>query len=138
LEFIPIEGGEPLRSARETTQPNRDDAVYWATGLTGIYAEGSLRRTLNPVVRRVVERPTPKFDGPAPSADAVLDPFSVYEKGEALLRKELGALSAWHLVNIIVAYELSDEPAKALNRLPAATLIEMIVNAVRERVPSRR
>jgi len=138
LEFIPLDGGDPLRSARETTQPNREDAVYWATGLTSIYAEGALRRTLNPVIRRVVERPTAMFDGPAPTTDAVLDPFSVYEKGEALLRKELSALSAWHLVNIIVAYELSDEPARTLNRLPAATLIEMIVSGVREQVPTRR
>ena len=38
----------------------------------------------------------------------MLNPFSVYEKGEPLLRKQLGALSAWHLVNIVLAYELSD------------------------------
>lgn len=147
LEFIPLDRGEPLRSARETTQPNRQDAVYWATGLTAIYAQGSLRRTLNPVVRRVVERPSAKFDGPAPdlvsaattpevTPDAVLDPFSVYEKGEGLLRKELGALSAWHLVNIVRAYELSDEPLTTLNRVPGAALVELIVGAVRERTPA--
>ena len=34
IEFIPGDGGEALRSGRETTQPNRTDTVYWATGLT--------------------------------------------------------------------------------------------------------
>jgi len=85
----------------------------------------------------------PMFDGPAPDMtttvdapvivkDAVLNPFSVYEKGETLLRNELGALSAWHLVNIIVAYRLSAEPASVLNRLPAPSLVKIIVDGVRE------
>src|SRR5256885_14054355 len=34
IEFVPEDGGDPLRSARETTQPNRQDTEYWATGLT--------------------------------------------------------------------------------------------------------
>jgi hypothetical protein len=63
--------------------------------------------------------------------EAILDPFSVYEKGEALLRHELQALSAWHLVNIIVAYELSDEPQPVLDAMPAPALVDMIVGAVR-------
>jgi hypothetical protein len=71
--------------------------------------------------------------GDAPVADAVLDPFSVYEKGEVLLRNELAALASWHLVNIIIAYQLSDDPVSTLNRLPASSLIEIIVGAVRER-----
>jgi hypothetical protein len=62
-----------------------------------------------------------------------MDPFSVYGKGEALLRQELGAMEAWHLVNIIIAYRLSDDPVSTLNRLPASSLIEIIVGAVRER-----
>src|SRR5918993_4582932 len=47
IEFAPVGGGTPLRSPRETTQPNRKDAVYWATGLTAIYLEGALDRALN-------------------------------------------------------------------------------------------
>jgi hypothetical protein len=142
IEFIPIAGGTPLRTSRETTQPNRGDAVYWATGLTPVYLEGALDRALNPLVRHVAAPAQPVFDEPAaavvkmvevPVADAVLDPFSVYEKGEVLLRNELGALAAWHLVNIIIAYRLSDDPVSTLNRLPASSLIEIIVGAVRER-----
>ena len=148
IEFAPIGGGTAFRSPRETTQPNRKDAVYWATGLTGIYLEGALDRALNPLVRRTPVAAEPLFDGPAPDitvpveriapiAEAVLDPFSVFEKGEVLLRKELGALSAWHLVNIIRAYRLSAEPLDVLNRIPTAALIDMIVEGVREQTPTR-
>jgi hypothetical protein len=66
-----------------------------------------------------------------PTRPAVLDPYSVYEKGETLLRSELGALSAWHLVNIIVAYDLSDESPSVLEHQPAAALIDLIVAGVK-------
>jgi hypothetical protein len=69
---------------------------------------------------------------------SVLDPFSVYQKGEALLRKELGAMSAWHLVNIARAYELTDADPLTLNRLPSVELIELIVGGVRARAPRPR
>jgi hypothetical protein len=148
IEFSPVGGGSPVRSPRETTQPNRKDAAYWASGLTAIYLEGALTRALNPIVRRTPVAAKPLFDGPAPDlyvpverpgpvADAVLDPFSVFEKGEVLLRKELGALSPWHLVNIIRAYRLSAESPDALNRTPAAALIDIIVEGVRRHTPTR-
>ena len=142
IEFIPVNGGDPLRSPRETTQPNRVDAIYWATGLTGVYLEGALRRALEQPLAVPVPPPQPSiFAGPAEStvvtpADAaptsILDPFSVYEKGEALLRRQLAALSAWHLVNIALEYELTDLDVETLNRLPATELIELIVNSVRQ------
>jgi len=44
VEFEPVDGGETLHSGRETTQPNRGDTVYWATGLTEVYLEGALTR----------------------------------------------------------------------------------------------
>jgi len=133
IEFIPSKGGRPLRSARETTQPNRIDAEYWASGLTSIYLEGALARALNPLARKAVVEPRAAFDGPAPRVEAILDPFSVFEKGETILRRELGALATWHLVNIVVAYQLSEEPMSVLNALPAAPLIEMIAAGVRSR-----
>ena len=46
IEFVPIGGGRTLRTPRETTQPNRVDTVYWATGLTGVYLEGALIRAI--------------------------------------------------------------------------------------------
>ena len=141
LEFLPLETGEPVRSGRETTQPNRQDTIYWATGLTPVYLEGALGRALDPPVKTAPPPVrAPIFDGPAgePSGagaatESVLNPFSVYRKGEALLRSQLGALSAWHLVNIIRAYDLSDEGPAELGRRPAAMLIETIVVNVRAR-----
>ena len=140
VEFIPLDGSAPIRSGRETTQPNRADTAYWATGLTSVYLQGALQRALNPLVRHTAEPDVPAFGEPAPSnhtvtgtavaQEAVLNPFAVYERGEAPLRRQLAALSAWHLVNIIQAYRLSDMPATVLNHLPAADLIEIIVDAV--------
>jgi hypothetical protein len=82
----------------------------------------------------------PAFNEPAPDAvpeghapDSILNPFSVYRKGEALLRRQLAAFSVWHLVNIIRDYEISDLPAPTLNAMHAADLIDLIVAAVRLR-----
>jgi hypothetical protein len=146
IEFVPIAGGEPVRSSRETTQPNRADLEYWATGLTEVYLEGSLRRALQPLAPSpVTPLPRPIFDGPAPhvahradgeSTVSVLDPFSVYDKGEAMLRQQLAALSAWHIVNILVDYDLADEDATALSRQPASTLIEKVVAGVQREASS--
>lgn len=144
IEFIPIGGGEPLRSPRETTQPNRTDAEYWATGLSAVYLEGALHRAQRPLVRKKVERARPMFSKPAPDvaddepppADAVLDPLAIYQKGEGMLRQQLNALSTSHLVNIIRAYGLSEEPAAVLKRLSAAALIARIVSGC-ERLSGR-
>ena len=148
LEFVPLGGGSPVHSPRETTQPNRVDTEYWATGLTTVYLEGALKRALTgpPLVRVAPPQPS-LFAGPAPSTvkrsgavsgASVLNPFSVYEKGEPLLRKRLGALSAWHLVNIAIEYELADEPAERLSRLSGARLIELIVQRTRDELSQPR
>jgi hypothetical protein len=139
IEFVPDDGRAPIRSGRETTQPNRTDAMYWATGLTAVYLQGALDRAQKPLVRPLA-RPIapPAHDEPAPDsvrppyAESILNPFSVYRKGEALLRRQLGALSAWHLVNIIRAHELAPMAAD-LSHVPAPELIEIIIAAVRTR-----
>jgi hypothetical protein len=139
IEFEPTDGGATLRTARETTQPNRNDVRYWATGLTPVYLEGALHRAQHPLTIRVPPAPRPPaFDEPAPAplaapaTDAVLNPFSVYQKGEALLRRQLSALSAWHLANIARAYGLVQDGRDA-DRMSAATLTEIIVDAARRR-----
>ena len=141
IEFVPGDGSPVLRSRRETRQSDRDALEYWATGLSPVYLEGSLERTLDPPrLPEPAPLPEPVYDGPAPEpsrlahtpeARAVLDPFSVYVKGEDLLRQELSALNAWHLKNIIRAYGLTDLTEAELERLPQADLIERIVIAVR-------
>lgn len=142
LEFVPLAGGPPIRSQRETTQPNRVDTEYWATGLTPVYLEGALKRALTSHVVPTAPHQSSVFARPASStikrsakvapAASVLNPFSVYEKGEPLLRKQLAALAAWHLVNIAREYELTDEPVERLNQLSAASLIELIVQGTRQ------
>lgn len=141
IEFVPENGSPVLRSERETTQPNRTDAEYWAGGLTPVYLEGALQRTLEPR-EPVYEAPPdrPAYSGPAPPrgheraarAKAVLDPFSVRAKGEEILRRELGALRAWHLRNIVRAYRLADEHRLDLESLGEPELVDLIVSATRD------
>ena len=141
LEFIDADTGSAVRSRRETTQPNKTDAVYWATGLTPVYLEGALERARHPTTRAVAAPVAPPaFDEAAPDlapeppvADSILNPFSVYRKGEALLRRQLEAFSVWHLVNIIRDHQLSDVPSATLNLMAAGDLIELIVAAVKVR-----
>ena len=140
FEFLSLDGATTLRSPRETTQPNRKDTEYWATGISPVYLEGALERCLDPLVTvPAVVDPAPEFDGPLPPgspqtparSESVLNPFSVYRKGEELLRRQLAALAEWHLVNIIEDYELSELSTDGLNRLSQADLIELIVERVR-------
>ena len=46
IEFHPLNGGPALRTDRETTQPNRVDLSYWATGLSFVYLDGAFDRAL--------------------------------------------------------------------------------------------
>ena len=142
LEFSDLETGAVVRSARETTQPTRDDVMYWATGLTRVYLEGALVRALEPVRRLEPLRVdvAPAFDGPAPRGEpvditwtprAVLDPFEVYAQGERVLRQELSALDIDHLHAIVEAHRL-DGGAGAVSRNPQV-LVEYIVAEVRAR-----
>lgn len=139
IEFVPLDGGPPATSPRETTQPNRVAAVYWATGLTAVYLEGALARALGRNEGRrsgVKSRLRPeaaaaRHAAALPRRTAVLDPFSIYEKGESVLRAELSALASWHLVNIVSAYRLSDESDAVLNALPPPALVDIIVSGVR-------
>lgn len=139
LEFEDIETGKVLRSERETTQPNRKDADYWASGLTPVYLEGALDRILNPPKPREIEViPPPRFDGPAPHArtpvtnrEPILDPFSVYEKSPELLAQELTALHARHLRQIIRDYRLVDEREVHLEAMTEPELGSLIVQRVR-------
>jgi hypothetical protein len=140
IEFAPVSGGAAVVSGRETTQPSRADAVYWATGLAPVYLEGALARALHQQARPASPLAPPPLHPPAgstlpdsPGTESVLNPFSVFRKGEALLRRQLGALSGWHLVNIIEAYGLSQQDPAALSVTADDVLVELIVSEVRAR-----
>jgi transitional endoplasmic reticulum ATPase len=72
IEFVPAGGGVTIRTPRETSQPNRTDTAYWATGLTAVYLEGALQRALHPTVMPI-RPPTPAMPGgdEAPAPDFV-------------------------------------------------------------------
>jgi len=114
IEFEPVNSADEMkRTSRESVQPNRDDLMYWAQGLTQTYLEGALQRALNPT-RIAGERQvsaTAWFDEPAPPPEvkerppfAVLNPFDVYQQGEDILARQLSAMSAARLRDIAVAY----------------------------------
>jgi hypothetical protein len=146
IEFVPIDGGDAVRTGRETTQPNRTDTEYWASGLTPVYLDGALARALKEPRRVGLDRPPPQpsiFGAPAPATSSaatrssIVDPFLVYEHGEAHLRKQLGALASWHLVNIAHDYGLTIANVDTLNRMSASELVELIVSGVRSRAGHR-
>jgi hypothetical protein len=66
LEFIPRQPGDVVVSGVESTQPERDHLIYWATGLTPIYLQGALVRALKPVTVRVRVIEEPLSAAPAP------------------------------------------------------------------------
>jgi len=133
LEFTPVSGGNALRTARETTQPNRDNALYWATGLTETYLEGALARVLGPPLARVRTREVrsrPAYEAPAdtpvagvasPHVSAVLNPFQVYAEGGHVLRAQLNALDEGQLRTIVRAYDIAAE-----GQLAVASRLELI------------
>lgn len=147
IEFLPLDGGTPLRTRRETTQPKRSDLAYWATGLSSTYLEGALERVLVP---RSAPSPRPlelpAFEGPAPEPEvaaqgvsprAVLDPFVVYAEGSEILRDQLHALSASQLRNIVRAHGLGSED-ESLDLLGKPELAALILAAVARRSRTAR
>jgi hypothetical protein len=96
IEFVPLAGGEVVRTGRETTQPNRTDTEYWATGLTAVFLEGALHRALHPLVRPEPPFvPPPVHGGPAP--DFVVTPLrasSTRSRFTARGRRSCGTSSA--------------------------------------------
>jgi len=148
IEFLPEDIADtPRRSPRETTQPTRDAAAYWASGLTPVYIEGALERASKPLKlkqtvpsRPIYAEPEPRLAEPAARstgaspAPSIVDPFSLFEKGETLLRQELQALAPRHIINVVKAYELSDQPESRLSRLSRSDLVDLIVVGVRGRI----
>jgi hypothetical protein len=136
LEFQPLDGEPALATERETTQPNRADALYWATGLTFGYVEGALNRLLKPLpqlTRRAAIRSRPAFERPAGGARAVLNPFEVYRESDTVLRGQLNALDDGQLRNIIREYGIATMEPAQLGVMPRDELIAMIVAAAENR-----
>lgn len=158
LEFTPVGGELPnIATGRETTQPNRTDLDYWASGLSSVYLEGALQRAIarssaseTSENARAAPRKAPRA-ARRPAANstvaagtrrhAVLDPFAVYAQGEDVLRKELHALSPDHLEAIVDAYDLEGAHSLAAEGSDRTSdrLIAAILAAVKDsaNVPNR-
>lgn len=145
LEFLPVANGTPVRSGRETEQPNRADLKYWAEGLTQVYLEGALNRALSsPAVPPTSFTAESAFDGPrpvvapgtnVPSPQPVLDPFEVYAQGVDILRQQLAALDLAHLRSIVLAYGFaSNRDADAASR---DELTRMVIDGARSAAETR-
>jgi hypothetical protein len=149
LEFVPIQTGNPevLVSPVESRQPEREHLVYWASGLSDIYAQGALARARLPLTvrTRIVdvaasEEPAPRIVS-APtepvSPEPILDPFEAGARSLDVLRQELGALGRARLLNIIAAFSLN--PANSdVSWMTDAQLITFIVTAVDAQMKARR
>ena len=76
IEFAGV-GVSPMRTPRETEQPNRADLLYWAEGLSAAYLEGALRRAIDAAtVRPVAPTVTEPSAFAAPARVAVLSRFA--------------------------------------------------------------
>jgi hypothetical protein len=146
LEFVPRGADAPIRSARESVQPNRADLVYWAEGLTQVYLDGALARALTEPAAAppVTIASTPSFPGPrtaepgaaaAHTPHAVLDPFEVYAQGPDLLRRQLAALEVGHLRTIALAYGMGS--ASTVSAAGHDELTAMIIAAA-QGLPGQR
>jgi hypothetical protein len=146
VEFVP-EGGYPvLRSGRETTQSDLPNLERWARGLSRVYLEGSLDRTL---AKEATSDPapaqgppaTPRFEGPAPDLrvglrpapdDVALNPMIHYREGEAALRRRIAELPPSELRAIVLAYHF-DSGEVDVGALDRGALEELIVAQARAR-----
>lgn len=148
LEFVPLDPGmsEVVVSAIESRQPNRRTLEYWASGLSGVYAERALDRALNPVTVSIHVSP-PASGAPAPrhasappaherGPHAVLDPFAVGSRSLDILLQQLHALDRPRLLNIIAAYDLNPAGNK-VSEMSEAQLVTFIVIAVEARLMQR-
>lgn len=146
LEFVPSDGTLVLHTQRETTQASRADLEYWAGGLTAVYLQGALERTLAAPAPVGLEPPdiSAVYEGPAPAGSItpipptdvlpVLDPFAVYAQGGELLAVQLAALTPAELRAIIVHYRLAESAEYDFDAMTAPELAGWIVGAVRARL----
>jgi hypothetical protein len=147
LEFLPVDGGEVIVSGVESTQPEREHLVYWATGLTPVYLEGALQRALKPATVRVRVVEEPVSHAPAQRVithrmaasrpEAVLDPFEIGSRSLDVLRQELTALNRPRLLNIIAAYDLNPG-GEEIDWMTDAQLVTFIVTATEAQLLQRQ
>ena len=100
IELVPLDGGVPLQTDRETTQGSYEHLDYWASGLTSSYLEGALDRA-HPIT---TETPTP----PPPLRDLGYDPARIREPHPeaTVVRIEVETLDPTVPLKLMAATEL--------------------------------
>ena len=142
IEFEPASHADgPLHTSRESVQPNRDDLMYWAQGLTQTYLEGALNRAVSLGIPRgssvvpthdLDDVPSPSLSTTTPAGPrAVLNPFEVWEQGEHILVRQLAALNSARLRDVAVGYGFAAR--QTIINDTSDSLIATIVNGVRTR-----
>ncbi|HET9947822.1 MAG TPA: hypothetical protein VFQ22_02735 [Longimicrobiales bacterium] len=145
IEFIPRDGSPVLRSLRETTQVDLGALERWAAGLSLVYLQGSLGRTLTRERAhppRVADEPEPAFfDGPAPDLrggrrpapdDVALNPILEFRRGEEHVRRRIAELGAAELRAVVLAY-FDRGGTVDVDALGREELEELIVEGARAR-----
>ena len=136
LEFVP-ETGEPevVVTGVESRQPEREHLLYWASGLSPVYAEGALARALRPLTvrTRIVAPPLSQ----APARPPVLDPFDIGARNLDILEQELRALDRARLLDIVANWRLNSGGVD-LDALTDIQLGQLIVAAVESRLLVRK
>jgi hypothetical protein len=129
IEFT--DGLSTLRASHESEQPNRDDLMYWAQGLTHVYLEGALERALHATVETTLGT-VPLSIEPNVRPIAVIDPYVVFGQGEQILRGQLHALSHDQLNAVIGQYDLG-APVPAVPRGPTGYVdaVERIITRIK-------
>ena len=151
IEFVPMDGRDPIRTPRETEQFTRGDLCYWASRLTHDALDAALVRAVAYTPRAAYV--PPEFAGGETrtndvswetAADhvwiaPVLDPFAFYQaNGGSTLRQELRSLPARELQEIIAAYEIPELASDEVHRTFEDAMAERIVAEVQHRVGSGR
>lgn len=138
IEFEPVDGsGRSVHTPHESIQPNRNDLMYWAQGLTQTYLEGALRRALSPtrtpeahaIAALLLNESAAVNASEAAAPIPVLNPFDVYHQGEDVLVRQLAALSMSRLREIAIGYGFASR--QAADAATAEILVSKIVDGVR-------
>lgn len=124
------DGVRTISTPQESEQPNRDDLMYWAQGLTRVYLEGALERALRPESQPIIVDIPVSIEPVRPVA--VLDPYTVLRQGEGVLRGQLLALSPDQLNAVIEQFDLGP-PVPAMPRGPLgySDAVERIVTRIK-------
>ena len=148
IQYMPSDGGDPIRTPRETEQLSRGDLRYWAAGLTRVRLLEALSRALSERAQSTKWRmPTPlafddidpaeeiSFDMVAMSqAGPAIDPFALYAQGAHVLSQQLRLLDAAQLREIVVAYNIPDRDTTVSARTFEEALAQQIVAEAQQRV----